>query len=343
MIPALDTTRLSLPGQGPARRRALLAGAILLAGAAAAAKSDAPPRGAPAEPVAKADKALRDAFALRTTGRTAVGTFGQAAIVAEQKRRAGVLGELTGTTFRLTETRHYLILSDADPAQAALFAKWCEPLYANFARLLGMDAAQRIWDGKCMLILFNTPREFEDFARRVDGVDAGRWRAYYWMEDFNKEAPALLHLCFNLKAGDERTLRNLLAHEGGHAFFSVYQGKTRLPLWLDEGLAEYMAVYNEATLRPAKLARAAELAKSTPSLREFFARPANSVLTTEEYGLVFSLVDCLFETSRPKFKKLIDALKDGKPQEAALAAAYDFDFTELEKRWRAWLTAPSPK
>jgi len=353
MMPAVDARRLLLPGPARAvRGRALLAAlngacgaavsiihaallAVVVLGAAALARAEAPKRSAPAEPSAQSDRALKEAWAIRSTGRTVNGTFNQDAIVAEQKKRAGVLSDAMGMKFRLFETPHYLVVSDAEAARAALFAKWCEPLYANLSRSLGMPLTQRVWDGKCMIFLFNAQKEFEDFAARFDHVDATRRNAYYWVEGLNPAYPTLIHLAFSLQAGDQQALQNLLTHEGAHTFFAVYQGRVRLPLWLDEGLAVYMALLNDPTLRQEKADSAAEIAKSGRSLREFLERPPDGVLTKAEYALAWSLVDYLMEASRPKFKQLINAIKGGQDERAAVKTAYGFDLEEFVSRWRA--------
>jgi hypothetical protein len=54
-------------------------------------------------------------------------------------------------------------------------------------------------------------------------------------------------------------------------------------------------------------------------------------------------VDFLLTAGKPKFKKFIDLLKDGKPQEEALQEAYGFGLAELERRWYVFVQKYLPQ
>jgi len=234
----------------------------------------------------------------------------------------------------MSETRHYLVFSDADSAVTTRFRDWSEALYESLLRQFGLSERTRVWDGKCVLILFNGRRAFERYAKVFDGHDARRAGAYFAVEDHGPGLPHLVHICFPLDTIDVRRQQELFAHEGTHAFFELYKTPGRLPLWLHEGLAEYMTTVNDRALRAAKWPPAARVAARVKPIAPLLAAEAGDDLSLEEYSVAFTLVDFLLAEGRPKFKVFIDALKEGKQQDAALREAYGFGLADLERRWR---------
>jgi len=330
-----------LPGAAAPAVCALLAAAALAAAPDnAAAVQPAPAKGTEAR--AARDEKILDR--LPENHLRADGSVDHAVLVAHEKKRIETINARFQARLWITETPHYLVCSDADTATTVQFVRWCEALYASLGGLFGIEPRERVWDGKCMLMLFSRRAVFEECSRAIDNHDSARAGAYFAIEDYGAGHPKLVKMSIPLDNKESRHLQELFAHEGTHAFFELYRRPGRLPLWLHEGLAEYMTTVNDASLRPEKVARAGLAAadRATPVPKLLAAKTGQS-LKSVEYVVAFSLVDFLIAEDKPKFKKFIDALKDGKPQEEALAAAYGFDLTELEKRWRAWLAAPSPK
>jgi hypothetical protein len=272
------------------------------------------------------------------------GSVDHAALVAHEKKRIEIINARLGTRLRVTETPHYLVCSDSDTPTTAQFVRWSEALYAHLGGLFGIGPHERVWDGKCMLLLFSRRAKFEECSRTLDAHDSTSAGAYFAVEDYGTGHPKLVKICIPVDDREPRRLQELFAHEGAHAFFELYRRPGRLPLWLHEGLAEYMTTVNDPSLKAEKSRKALHAAGDRGELaRKLLAAKTGQGLKTAEYAAAFSLVDFLITDSKPKFKKLIDALKDGQPQETSLQVAYGFDLPELEKRWRAWLAAPSAK
>jgi hypothetical protein len=154
-----------------------------------------------------------------------------------------------------------------------------------------------------------------------------------------------MHICLPVEGQGSRILQDLFAHEGTHTFFRVYKGHVRLPLWLDEGLADYMMIGNDPVLRPQKRAPAADVARSGKAIGAILDYPPETVLTPEEYSVSYTLVDFLLSTSGPRMKTFIESLKRRVPQNSAIQTSYGFDMDGLQTRWRAWMTtgAVAPK
>lgn len=331
---------------GPGAVSAALATIVILAAGLARASETGDGK-TDAAPAAKQDAAAsKEQLILDTLPekyRFPNGSVDQNALVAHEKKRAEAMNKLLQTQFKVSETAHYLVLSDADSSTTSQFVKWCEALYSSLGALFGMDAGERVWDGKCMLILFSRRAKFQECAVRLDGHDAKRAGAYFAVESYGPEEPRLVKILIPMDDKDPRRLQELFAHEGSHAFFELYRRPGRLPLWLHEGLAEYMTTVNDKSLRPARVIEATRIAKAGRSIRKVLAAKAGDSLEWGEYCTSFTLVDCLVTLGKPKFKKFVDALKDGREQGAALTAAYGFNMAELEKQWRTHVLEYLPK
>jgi len=299
------------------------------------------PEAPPPSPLPEGERAVppagRDIYLLPDDYRAADGTVDQAALVANQKKRVDTINRLLGTKLRMVETTHYLLLSDADPRVTSQFAGWAEALYRSLLEQFTLPALARVWDGKCVLILFGQRRHYEAYAKRFDGHQTVYAGAYFAVEKHGQDEPSLVHLCIPVEGSNARRLQELFAHEGTHAFFELYRTPGRLPLWVHEGLAEYMTTVNDPSLRPAKWAQAQRVARSRAPIHDVYEAPVGTELTLGQYGVAFTLVDFLLKAGRPKFKAFVDGLKDGKTADAALEAAYGFGLEELAGRWRLYV------
>ena len=275
--------------------------------------------------------------------RNADGSFNQQAIVAQQKKRLDEVNKRLIAKMRLVETPHYLVFSDADDAMTDLFVKWCEALYANLCRHFSIGPKEKTWDGKCILVVFNSRAMFLQFAKTFDGSDVSRAGAYFAWEGQPADQPQLVHICIPLDTKDPRRLQELFAHEGTHAFFQLYRKVVDLPLWLHEGLAEFMTVVNDKSLMSPKQEWSKNMARGKTSIRPILEVPSGQGFAYPAYSVSYTLVDFLLTASKSKFKKFIDLVKDGKPQEEALQEAYGFGLAELEQRWYVYVQEYLPQ
>ena len=283
------------------------------------------------------------AWELPSNYRNADGSFNQKAIVAQQKMRLDEANKRLMAKMRLVETPHYLVFSDADDAMTGLFVKWCEALYSNLCRQFGIGTREKTWDGKCILLVFNSRALFQQHAKTFDGNDASRAGAYFAWECRSPNEPQLVHICIPLDTRDPRRLQELFAHEGTHAFFQLYRKVVDLPLWLHEGLAEFMTVVNDKTLMSQKQEWSKNMARGKTSIRPILEAPSGQGFAYPAYSVSYTLVEFLLTAGKSKFKKFIDLLKDGKPQEEALQEAYGFGLAELERRWYVFVQEYLPQ
>jgi len=317
--------------------------ALVLGVGAARAVEFAPPPPSDEERIGEVTPQGVKLYRLPADWRTSSGGIDQKAIVAQQKKRCKTINDALGLGLQMAETDHYLIFSNASPAVSRNFLKWCEALYRNLTKKFALPKGTRVWDGKCVLILFRYRRQFESYATRYDGMAwASRAGAYFGIEAHGSGQPNLTHICMPIDTDDPRRLQELFAHEGTHAFFELYRTQGHLPLWLHEGLAEFMTTVNDKGLRPKKWKPAAKVARSGRSIRDIFQVPMGGMLSVTQYRLALTLVEFLLKAGRQKFKRFVDALKDGVGQEKALKDAYGWTLRDLETRWRLYATRAGP-
>jgi len=270
--------------------------------------------------------------------KNADGTWNEESLLAQQKKRLDFMNEKLSARLKLSETPHYLIYSDAPPAITSAFVKMCEALYGNLCKQFAIEPNERIWDGKCILLLFGSRSLFMEYSRVFDGHDATNAGAYFAWECNNAKLPQLVHICIPTDAGNLRRLQELFAHEGTHAFFQLYKKPVTLPLWLHEGLAEFMTVVNDPGLKKQKQEWAITFAKNGRSIDGILNAAPYSGFAYPAYNVSYTLVDFLLAGPgwKVKFKKFIELLKAGKNQDEALQAAYGFDISGLEERWTVY-------
>ena len=277
-----------------------------------------------------------DGFRPPTNYRKPDGSIDQKAVVAHQKKRLATINRVLDLRMQGVETPHYLIFSDADAATTGQFVQWSEALYKNLCFQFSINALKRVWDGKCVLLLFNDRKSFEAYGRTFDHSDVSRAGGYFAPEHLPDDLK-LVHISIPVDRQDPRRFQEVFAHEGTHAFFELYGKPGHLPLWLHEGLAVYMTTINDRTLRFSRLRPASKVAKSNQSIQKVLTAKYSDGLDYVGYSISFTVVDFLLTGGGPKFKKFVETLKDGKDQNTALKECYGFDLAELENRWRTYM------
>jgi hypothetical protein len=135
----------------------------------------------------------------------------------------------------------------------------------------------------------------------------------------------------------------VLFRSGTHSFFQLYKKPVNLPLWLHEGLAEFMTVVNDGSLKKKKQYYATYYARNNRPITGILECPTAAGFAYPAYNVSYTLVDFLVAAGKGKFKKFIDLLKAGKNQEAALKEAYQWTLSDLEERWQVYVLEVLPK
>jgi hypothetical protein len=216
---------------------------------------------------------------------------------------------------------------------------WLEELRAKLRARLGMAAEQRLWDGKCLVVVFAQQDALDAFARRFDNHLVTHSRGYFVLEGRQATGPRLVHIAtYQPAEGGIEHFRDVLVHESTHALVEVYRDSVALPLWVHEGLAEYMTVVIDPGLRAAKEKPAYRRAGTSPyvSIQRILTEPFPPS-DVQAYEVSMSLIDYLTARDPCGVRRFLDLMKDGTPGEEALGQAYPgLGYQELERRWRGW-------
>jgi tetratricopeptide (TPR) repeat protein len=136
----------------------------------------------------------------------------------------------------------------------------------------------------------------------------------------------------------EARVREILFHEYTHAV--IYDlTKGTCPLWLNEGLAEYQGrSQNAGTLTHLQAAHQANGLIPWQELSEHFSTALGAEHVALAYEQSYSLVAYLVRRyGFWKIRRLLRAIAEGQPWEAALEQEVRLKPTRLEAEWRRWL------
>lgn len=251
-----------------------------------------------------------------------------------EKMREGI-----ATSTHLVETEHFLIFSEWNRMNDGGLNKICEEMYEKLRTQFNLATTESVWIGKCPIYLFWEPAHFTQFISGVDQsklLDPGTAHADGYHATRGRFAYIVINGVRNFGASRNEALQRLyevLVHEGTHAFVNRYVSDRSLPLWLEEGLADYMA----ASLVPQsqankKFADAARYGLKKPEAIASLLEKKKD-LTSMEYGLAQSLVRCLVQQNSRTFIHFVELLKQGISQQQAFEDAYHVSRAELLRSW----------
>ncbi|MCK5012447.1 MAG: hypothetical protein KAS66_01385 [Candidatus Omnitrophica bacterium] len=139
-------------------------------------------------------------------------------------------------------------------------------------------------------------------------------------------------------------LEMLLPHEMAHLIFRDYVGfKGEVPLWLDEGVAQWMEPHKRKAVKMAigRLANAGKLLSLHQMMTLDVRRSNNPDFVQTFYVQAVSLVGFLItKYSASRFTDFCRQLRDGKTIEDSLRFAYPISIRnigELEKKWKQYI------
>jgi hypothetical protein len=239
----------------------------------------------------------------------------------------------------LVETKHFLIFSAWKPSNDAALGGLCEQMFQKLAQQFSIPSSDSVWIGKCPLYLFWRPANYARFISEIDRSQEQDPNMAH-ASGYHASRASFSYVVINGVAAfgvnqEQAKIQfyHVLVHEGTHAFLHRYVSERPLPLWVEEGLADYMA----ASLVPQSAANRAWLTATRTALHnpEKLRRllHKNEDLTATEYGLAQSLVRFLVAQDRRQVIQFLQLLKEGRSLEAALESAYHISEGELVRRW----------
>ena len=228
------------------------------------------------------------------------------------------------------ETEHFIYHFFDAPTAAAVSVE-AEFAYHIIAQELGRDTAA--WERKCHLFLFSNEADWKLFQQ------AGALEP--WTGGIHSQGSLFVNRAAGLLSKNQT-----LPHEITHLVLERFFG-AGIPLWLNEGFAEYAGSRCRATFyrargyneKPRASAVSAERYIPVAPLTAMAAYPADDTLVPAFYNESEKLVRFLCATDKPSFLAFLEAMSKGSRFDSALAKTFASRFPNveaLEKEFRPY-------
>ncbi len=235
-----------------------------------------------------------------------------------------------GGEWRHAETEHFIYHFFDAPTAAAVSVE-AEFAYRIIAQELGKDTAA--WERKCHLFIFSDEADWAQFTK------AGALEP--WTGGIHSQGSLFVRRAAGLLSKNQT-----LPHEITHLVLERFFG-AGIPLWLNEGFAEYAGSrcrasfyrargYNE---KPRASAVSAERYIPVAQLTAMATYPADDTLVATFYNESEKLVRFLCATDKQAFLAFLDAMSKGARFDSALAKTFGSRFPNvdaLEKEFRPY-------
>lgn len=219
----------------------------------------------------------------------------------------------------LRESEHFSVFY-RDLAQAKIVSDKAEYYFEKIIYDLGYEKDFK-WDRKCQVFIVESPDKWKEFLKSI-GFNADLVGGF--VPNYGEEE---MFLC----ALSEGYLSLTFPHELTHLIFREVAGKNVIPLWLNEGLANYEASFtsisNELLTKSIKQGTHILLG----DLLRIAAYPEGKNARELFYAQSEKLVEFLItQYGREKFRKFCDLVLKDKSFKDVISGVYSKDFKDLE-------------
>lgn len=237
---------------------------------------------------------------------------------------------------RLIETKYYLILTDIPDVEAQKYLGYLDTLYDEMCKAFGIPLGSNIWCGKCVVVAFQNRADFIRFEIEVmknqhdpqqsGGICHGAGTGRVVISLF--------------KGNFAARFATVLVHETSHGIASRFLSDIRIPSWLNEGMAVWIAgfiVKDDDTIQKAHRKSIVAI-RQQQTLTGFFDADQ---ITGELYGCGSAIVDLLIRRDSKKFRQFFTDLKKGYSQEEALQRTYGMNLENLAQLYGRSIGLPN--
>lgn len=229
---------------------------------------------------------------------------------------------------------HFVVYYKNEESFSREIARKSDAYYSQIASDLGYERYSNfwLWDNRVKIFIYPTEEEF----KRLPGTNE-------WSSGMANHAKKEIYSY----SGQTEFTESVLPHEITHLIFRDFVGTSKaIPLWLDEGVAQWE--------EPAKRALAKKYTQSLVatgtaySVSDLFRMRSSKLSDKNDvqkfYMQSVSLVDFLVRTyGGTAFTAFCRQLRDGKNVNEALKKAYPNsvrDMDDLDLQWKKYASAP---
>ena len=252
----------------------------------------------------------------------------KAALAKRKEFLKKVAQHFSSLHMQLYETKYFLLLSSLPPQLAAMCQPRLDAMHEELCRAYAVEQPDKLWLGKAVVVAFSSKEDFMQFEHVF----------------FHTNPPAGVQGAANQVSTGEDVVgcycgddpvyfAHVLVHETTHGFNHRYKSSQKLPNWLDEGIADWvaMSVVKMDKRAFARVANSVQQARQQGNLGGDFFTVEH--ISAWQYGIASSMVDFLLKYDRKAFRKLIDEVKLGRKWEDALQKTYRFTPQELARQY----------
>jgi hypothetical protein len=232
------------------------------------------------------------------------------------------LGE--GPRWQELKGKHFVIYFEDDKRSASEVLRYAETYYHSIVGQLGFRRLNNfwLWERRATIKLYKTRSGFSD------ATGAPPWAvAKVNLQDRAIEA----------YGSSESLLRSRLPHEMAHLIFREYIGfKGEVPLWLDEGVAQWCELGARKEPVPVLKRRISLRVLTGMDIRKEDDKQLVLLYYTQAASLVRYLVE---QHGQERFAMFCRQMRDGKSLDGALRFTYPHtipSIESLERQWIAW-------
>ncbi len=224
---------------------------------------------------------------------------------------------------RLYETQYFLFLTDIPANQVRPYLVQLDEMNESLGKSFGFDEGHNVWRGKAVIVAFMQEAAFHVFERQTlknDDVAGAQGICHSYPNG------RVVVGCFR---GDSPSFFGVtLVHETAHGYVHRYRSTARIPSWINEGIADWVA---GLTVRSSNVVRerqqtAAGRIRLTRTLGGFFDREH---IEAWQYGLASSMVGLLASRDNDRFRRFFRDIKNGYSWQESLMRHYEMTPAQL--------------
>lgn len=254
---------------------------------------------------------------------------------AEEKKTREMIAKIKEMYPKLEiyETHEFLFVSDMPREQVAPFTSSLDQMYDLMCQMYGIKAGSSVFKGRCLIVAFLRREDFLNCELALFKFNA---EIAQGLCNCSSDGDVAM-LCF--RGDDVGYFGQVLVHETSHGFIHRYRTPQRMPNWVNEGMAEWIAqtLVNYSGGVKTKRERALQVLQQTHSLQGMFDEDHIAPI---QYGMATHLTDYLIRRDKLKYAQWINGMKEGKSWEESLRDAYGLTQPQLLAEFGAAIGVP---
>jgi hypothetical protein len=241
----------------------------------------------------------------------------------EQAFLATVQQQFAGLNMQLYETEYFLFLTDIPANQVKPYLSELDRMNESLGTSFGFEEGHNVWRGKAVIVAFMQEAAFHIFERQVlnnDDVAGAQGICHSYPNG------RVVVGCY--RGNSPSFFAVVLVHETAHGYVHRYRSTVRIPSWINEGIADWVAgltVRRSNVVRERQTSAAARI-RLTRTLGGFFQREH---IEAWQYGLASSMVGLLATRDNDQFRRFFNDIKNGYTWQDSLQRHYGINPDEL--------------